>query len=651
MQRSHRRFSRSLSIGTAAALGLSGLFIAPSAFAAGTEAPVTGSDYAKYAPQLLEDDTVQAVGRDASGNLVIVKTAGSSSEVDEFTAANPGVVVQEISGPIEATAANDVVGGAGYYTSINADEGGLCSIGFTAWTPDGDPAVITAGHCAPDGTTPDTYLTLPAGDATGDMDDVELIAPLGTFNFAQYGGVGGGVGAQDKNSIDIGVIDVTNTALNLEPEVSTWEDTADLSTGAIPITAVGKVNPALPIAKSGRTTQYSTAPAANIFITEGYADISGRTVFGFGVYDLDSTQGDSGGAIIQGGTAVGVVSGGAPAEGSARQFVWGSDLTNALSHTGGYTVALTVAAPTLTSPANGGTVERGALITGTGPVSSTISVDAATGEDFEVPTDAAGAFSFPAPAQLGAYAFTLQAAIGFSESPTSSYAVTVVPAPLLAPVITSPANGSSSTTDITAITGTAVPGSTITLTGDVTGTTTTNGAGAWSVEADLSYGLDYSVSVTQAFEGQISPAATTAFNVVPAAAVITTPADGSTFANADAPTSVSGTGIDGATITLIHNGGTAVTTTVVDGVWSFALGASRVGGNTLVVTQSIDGVATVTEAGYTLAAVAVAAVPRDPSLAATGVDLMPAGGLAALLLLAGAAFLAIRKKRFGAVQN
>jgi len=651
MLRSPRRFSRSLSIGTAAALGLSGLFIAPSAFAATTSAPVVGSDFAKYAQQLLTDDVVQAVGRNGAGKLVIVKTPESSSEVDEFTAANPGVIVQEISEPIETTAANDVVGGAGYYTDISATEGGLCSVGFTGWSPTGAPAVITAGHCAPDGATPDTFLTLPAGDATGNDEDVELMAELGTFNFAQYGGVGGTVGNEDTNSIDIGVIDVTNPALNLEPEVTTWENTADLSIGAIPITAVGKVNGALPIAKSGRTTQYSTAPAANIFITEGYAKISGRNVYGFGVFDLESTQGDSGGAIFQGGTAVGVVSGGAEAVGNQRQFVWGSDLTNALTHTGGYTVALTVAAPTLTSPANGGTVERGALITGTGPVSSTISVDAATGADFEVPTDAAGAFSFPAPAQLGAYAFTLQAAIGFSESPTNSYAVTVVPAPLLAPVITSPANGSSSTTNITAITGTAVPGSTITLTGDVTGTTTTTGAGTWSVETDLSYGLDYSVSVTQAFEGQTSPVATSTFNVVPAAAVITTPPNGSTWAAADAPTSISGTGIDGATITLIHNGGAAVTTTVVDGVWSFALGASRVGGNTFVVTQSIDGVATVTEAGYTVVAAAVAAVPGDPTLAATGADLMPAGGIAALLLLAGAAFLAIRKKRFGAVQN
>ena len=651
MQRSHRRFSRSLSIGTAAALGLSGLFIAPSAFAASTEAQVSGSDYAKYAPQLLEDDTVQAVGRDASGNLVIVKTTGASSEVDDFTAANPGVIVQEIGGPIEATAANDVVGGAGYYTDISATEGGLCSVGFTGWSPTGAPAVITAGHCAPDGATPDTFLTLPAGDVTGNDEDVQLIAELGTFNFAQYGGVGGTVGAEDKNSIDIGVIDVTNTALNLEPEVTTWENTADLSIGAIPITAVGKVNPALPIAKSGRTTQYSTAPAANIFITEGYAEISGRNVFGFGVFDLESDHGDSGGAIFQGGTAVGVVSGGADAVGSQRQFVWGSDLTNALSHTGGYTVALTIAAPALTAPANGGDVERGARITGTAPALSTVTINPATGADIVVTADAAGNFSFPAPATLGAYAFTAQAKLGFDTSTTSTFAVTVVPAPLRAPVITSPLNGSSSTTDITAITGTALPGATVTLTGSVTGTDVVDAAGTWSVETDLSYGLDYSVSVTQAFEGQTSPVATTAFNVVPEAAVITTPPNGSTWAAADAPTSISGTGIDGATITLIHNGGAAVTTTVVDGAWTFALGASRVGGNTFVVTQSIDGVATVTEAGYTVVAAAVAAGPSDPSLAATGVDLMPAGGLAALLLLAGAAFLAIRKKRIGTVQN
>jgi len=650
MYRSQRRFTRSVTIGTAAALGLSGLFIAPAAFAApAASTAVTGTDYAVKAQALLSDDAIQAVGKNADGTVVVLTTGGDSAALDEFSTSYPDLVVHEVDSEIETNATNDVVGGAGYYVNVSATTGGSCSIGFTGWSPEGDPAIITAGHCVPDGTTPDTDLTVPAGDAAGEP---ALLAPLGTFGFGQYGGVGGSDGAVgDLDSIDIAVMDVTNDALNLEPAVTDWSNTADLSASTTPITAVGTVDATRDIAKSGRTSGLSEAPAADIFIEAGWAKVSGREVYGFGVWDLQSEPGDSGGAIFQGTTAVGVISGSADATGTNRAYAWGSDLVNGLAHTDGYTVAVELAAPVLTSPTNGGTVERGAAITGTGPASTTIVVDPATGDSFEVTTNAQGVFTFTAPAPLGAYAFTLQSKSGFSLSPTSAYSLVVVPAPLLAPAIVSPANGSSSTADITAITGTAVPGAVITLTGDVTGTAVTSAAGAWSIDADLSYGIGYSVSAIQALEGLVSPAAISTFNVVPTAAVIETPANGAEFANSAAPTTASGTGIDGATITLIQNGGTALTTTVVDGRWSFALSASKVGANTLVVTQTIDGVATVAESGYTLAAAAVAAVPRDPSLAATGVDLMPAGGLAAVLLLAGAAFLAIRKKRIGTVQN
>jgi len=654
MHRSPRRFTRTLTFGTAAALGLSGLLIAPTAFAAsaGTDAAVTGADYQKHAEVLLEDDLIQAVGTDADGNLVIIKTAGESSAVDKLTAANPDVVIEEISKPIEPTAANDVVGGAGYYVQTSATTGGLCSVGFSGFTPAGDPAVITAGHCAGDGAAAVTELTVPAGDVA---DVPAYLADLGTFGFAQWGGVGGTVGGEDTNSTDIGVIDVTNRALNLKPEVTTWANVADLSATTVPITAVGRVDPALAVSKSGRTTQYTTSAAGNVFMLEGYAKVGGRNVFGFGVWDLESTQGDSGGAVIQGSTAVGLVSGGLPAQAGQRQFVWATDLVNGLSKTGGYTVEVQLGAPALTSPATGGNVERGTAITGTGPASTTIIVDPAVGETVEATTDAAGVFSFLAPGTLGAYPFTLQAKSGYSLSPTSAFSVNVIPAPLRAPVITAPLDGSSSTDGVTEITGTAVPGATVTLTGSGvrTGTAvaTANGAGVWRVATDLSYGVGYSVSVTQAFEGQTSPAASTTFNVVPTAAVIGTPADGASFANGEAPTTVSGTGIDGATITLIHNGGTAVTTTVANGRWSFTLGASAVGANTLLVTQSIDGVATLAQSSYTLAAAQVAAVPRDPSLAVTGSDILPIGGLAAVLLLAGAAFLTVRKLRIGTARS
>jgi len=656
MHRSHRRFTRTLTIGTAAAFGLSGLFIAPAAFAAAPDAvaPTSGAEYTAQSKLLLTDDTVQAVGRDANGNVVVVKIAGESSELSAFSDSYSNVVVKEIGGPLESTAATDVVGGAGYFSPTGPTSVASCSVGFSAWSPTGAPAVITAGHCADDGANTETFLSVPALDAAGE--GVAPLAPLGDFGFSQYGGPGNSAGAEDATSTDIAVIDVTNANLDLVPAVSPWTDLTDLSTGAIPITSVGKITPGIPVSKSGRTTGFSTS--SDIDIVDGLARVGDRIVYGFGVNNLEATFGDSGGAVFQGNTAVGLVSG-VSTDTTGPAYMWGTDLQNGLQYTGGYTVALALTAPTLTAPLDGGDVERGTPVNGTGPASSTITITPETGAAWTVPTDANGAFSFIAPNALGEYAFTLSAKKGFDVSPTTSVSVNVVPAPLQAPAITSPEGGSSSTSPVTAIKGTAVPGATVTLTGDVTGTTVANAAGDWSVDADLSYGLDYTVTATQALEGQVSPSATIAFNVVPTAAVITTPADGATFANSEAPTSATGTGITGATITLIQNGGEAKTTTVVDGRWSIALSASQVGGNTLLVTQSIDGIATVTQSGYTLAAPAVAVAPpapttpnvEDPRLANTGTDLLPMGGLAAALLLAGAAFLALRKIRIGSVKN
>jgi hypothetical protein len=664
MHRFHRRFNRSLTIGTAAAFGLSGLFIAPAAFAAtpGADAPVAGSAYAQQAQELLADEAVQAVGRDAAGNVVVVvKTAADSGELKAFTGKYSNVVVHEIGGAIDSSATTDVVGGAGYFSPKTETSGAVCSVGFSGWSPTGAPAVITAGHCTDDGANKETYLTVPSLDAAGGS--IDVTEKLGNFGFSQYGGVGNTIGEQNTDSTDIAVIDVTNDKLDLKPAVSDWSSVAseDLSKSTIAIKAIGSAVAGQPVSKSGRTTGYSTD--ASVDVVDGWAKVSGRLVYGFGTYGLESIEGDSGGAMFQGNTAVGVVSGGYQAEGNEPSFVWGTDLKNALAHTGGYTVAIAISAPVLTAPADGGEVLRGATISGTGPASTKVIVTPTDGAASEVTTDASGNFSFTAPGTLGKYSFSLQAKSGFNKSSTNTYAVNVVAAPLAAPVITSPADGSASNSDITSITGTAVPASKVTLTGDVTGTTTTNSAGAWSIKADLSYGMDYSVSAVQALDGQTSPIATSTFSVVPAAAAIITPANGAEFANDKAPTKITGTGINGAIISVTLNGTKLGTTQVENGAWSLALRGSVDGVNAIVVTQTIAGIATTTESSYTVAAAAVAAVPTpaapaapapgadDPRLAYTGVDMLPAGGLAAALMLAGIAFLAIRKKRIGTIEN
>ncbi|PPF81294.1 hypothetical protein C5B96_10315 [Subtercola sp. Z020] len=667
----------------ATALGLGGLFAAPAAFAsapttAATPAPVSGSAYQEQAAALLTDPSVQAVGRDADGNVVVVKIAGSDSgKLKAFDATYDNVVVKSIGGPLTDYATTDVVGGAGYFSPASATSGAACSIGFSAWSPKGEPAVLSAGHCTNDGKLTDTYLTLPSTDPAGggSGESVDVVGELGTFGFSQYGGPGNSKGAENKDSVDISVIDLTNDALTTLPEVTDWTTASseDLSKSTVKVTSVGSAVAGEPVAKSGRTTGYTDG--VNVDMVDGWALIGGRLVYGFSS-SLVAAEGDSGGAVFQGGKAVGILSGGRPAEGGEPAFLWASDLPNDLAHLDGYTVKLSITAPTLVNPADGGSVERGGTISGTAPVSSTVIVTPKGGDAFEVPTDANGGWSFPAPVDLGTYDFTAQAKVGFNTSSKASLSVKVVAVPLTAPVITNPADGSKVVTALTEVTGTGTPGAKITVKGDVQGTDTVDAAGNWSVPADLSYGTTFSIEVTQSADGQTSPVASSVFSVVPTPAVITSPVNGSTIANADKPTAATGTGITGATISATINGVPAAgTTRVVDGKWSLVLGdAVQVGANDLVVRQTIDQAASIAEITFTVEAAAVTPTPtptptngggsgggnggnggngsgsgsgNDGGLANTGLDVTGFGALAAIMLALGSAFVVTRRRKMG----
>lgn len=669
------RFRRALALGTATAFGLGGLFATP-AFAetSPSDAPVSGKSFETNSLALLAEDGVEAVGRDADGNVVIV-VSEDSAEADDFEATYGNVVVEKIPGGFDALAATDVVGGAGYAAPVGeTGQAGLCSVGFSAWDPNGAPAIVTAGHCTNDGTLGATFLTTPSDDTAGGGTQPSLLSPLGTFGFSQFGGPGNTEGVKNSTSVDIAVIDDINPALDLLPEVTDWTNTTDLSASTTEISSVGTVDLRKPVTKSGRTTGLSTSTGS---LTQGWADVAGRTVKGFGG-DMRVDQGDSGGAVFQGEKAVGIVSGG----NDPGTFIWVADLQAGLGRTGGYTIQLAIDAPVLTSPAEGGDVERGAAISGTGPANTTIVVTPEAGQPFETTTNAAGAWSFDAPTTLGDYSFAVQAKNGFNLSETNTYTVQVVPAPLRAPSITTPADGSTVETSLTEVSGRGTPGATVTVTGDVTGTSVVSPGGSWSVPAELSYG-SYSISATQSVETETSPAMTSDFVVAPVAPSISTPGDGDWFYDVDAPASASGVGIEGATVTLDVNGETVGTYDIaagapIDGAadlvaaaapgdnWEIGLANALVtGSNTISATQTIDGITSAAETvTIDVRASAAPAQPGTPGdapgdspdngddLAVTGadVDLLPVG-IAAWLLIAGGLSIALVRKRRLATQD
>lgn len=591
---------------------------------------------------LAGDDSIQAIGQGEAGKVVLV-TDKAEAELEGAAAdaaAHDNVDVFVVPDRFTAFADTDVVGGAGYFTApADAEAGGLCSVGFTGWNAEGEPAVISAGHCTDDNASDNAALTVPSGDPSGggaaDNSDVALLHPLGVLGASQYGGPGNSAGAEnDPASVDIAAYDVTNDELNLLPEVTDWSNTSDLSASTTPVKAVGTAAVGDTINRSGRTTRPSSG---QVVIEDGWAQISKpgdpsdvRWVHGFGVLGMAATSGDSGGSMVRGETAVGVLSGGGETE-TGELMVWGADLQGGLAQLGGdYTVALDLDEPALTSPEDGGTVGRGDAITGTGPAGGELTITSEGREDQTVDIDGEGNWTFNAVEELGTYEFSLTATRGFDTSDTVDFSVEVA---ATGPAITAPENGSTVVGSVNAISGTGEPGAEVTVAGDASGTATVDGEGNWSVEVNLGPG-EYRVSATQVVDGDESAVTSSSFTVIPDAPVITTPEDGVSYRAATAPEGAEGTGIEDATITVFLNDEEIGETTVENGEWNVAFeDGLQAGDYTLRAVQTVNEQSN--DAGVSFALLEDAAAPGPG-------DDLPRTGIAAMLpyILGGAALLA-----------
>lgn len=708
---------RPLALTAATTLALSGLFLgAPVAFAddsaeaPGQDAPIevlnTRAELDKVGTDMV------AVGQTADGGNVVVVTADSAAsdaEISQIAATEgfPDASVVKVDRTLSAFAEGDVVGGQGYL-SVAPDLPGFlagepdaaawsCSLGFAAFSPAGDPALLSAGHCAfdEDGEPlSDTTLTVPSSeDAAGGTQTAlpATIDLLGTFGFAQFGGADGGLGSNgETTATDISVIDIApDSGWNLVPAVTDWSTAGDslssLADSVIDIKSVAA--PVLgEVSKSGRTTGFTTGTVDGDDILDGWAPIDGHWVRGFSSNTL-AGPGDSGGAVIQGNAAVGLISGGTEATETEEQFTWAASLVTALPQTGGYEVALDLDAPVVTSPTDGAEVQPGTAITGTAPGAEKVTVSGFGADQTVRVVD--GAFSVVGPVELGEQTISVRARTGFSSSETVTLDVKVVPAPLVAPVITSPADGSTVNETVTAISGTGLPTTAITVTDaqtdDVLGTTEVAADGSWTVDGlTLEYG-SHSVVVTQTRtidgEDEVSPEATSSFSVIPVSPAVTSVANGTEFAHNDGPSGLAGSGIDGATVTVKLTGAEPTTAntaalagafaaasgtftaTVEDGAWSVDFGAALESGTyTVSATQAIDGVSSApTDLAFAVLAAPVAggggaapapgeggaAAPGDGGLAATGSDMLVplTAGAIALALLSGGLLLVVRRRQ------
>ncbi|MEV8337578.1 hypothetical protein [Leucobacter sp. NPDC077196] len=652
---------RPVALGAAITIGFGSLFFASPAFAEEVEAP-TDQQQKTQVPDTAPDDAalalekagveVVALGVGADGLPVIIQTEGSESGPDVDAAVSayaadlgaPNATVQTVASAPVAYAANDVVGGAGYLAFEGETPISFCSVGFTAWSPEGDPVLLSAGHCTRDGELSDTGLVLPSvqpavtGGASNTGGTSNGTGILGAFGFSQFGGVGNTEAdpeTPDPEGTDISIIEDIGEDFNLLPEITDWTtaEDDDLAASTIKVKSANLGNPVAgsTVSKSGRTTGYTSGSVGAL--VDGWARISTpegepRWVRGF-ESDVLAAPGDSGGAVFQGESAIGVISGGSPATETLPQFTWTASLKHTLPHIPGYEIALDIDEPVVKTDVSEG-VPSGSDIVVTVP-SNAKELSFGQGEPSDsIPVEGTEV-SFTAPDAPGNYSYTLFAQNGFSQSePVEVNFEVVLAAPTVADVDTTE-------NDVT-LTGTGIPTAEVTVELDGASYTATVGEDRnWSVEvADLAIG-EYTVTASQTFEGDTSADATGNVIVRPTAVGDLSIAGGSSFAAADAPTEISGTGVEGAAINLSLNGtlitdpaaAPAALAEVVDGAWTVDFGGQLpTGTHTVDVSQTVNGVTSVvTTIVFAVEAAPVAPVaPVDPGAPADPANPAAPGG-------------------------
>ena len=547
----------------------------------------------------------------------------------------------------------DFFGGQGYII----DGRTLCSAGFGAFSPAGEPLVLTAGHCAADGTAKQAQIEDPAGaPAASGAGSGAAAGTLGTFGFSQFGGPDNSTVAADGTNVgtDIAVLQGIRRGLDLQPAVTRWDNPAD--PGPTSVKIVGTVAPfqGQPVCRSGRSLGWScgTVDSVGTWVISGPNSLPPdydndlRALNGFDSSTVKSQPGDSGGPWISGNFAVGMHTG-AESEGGVQTRAIATTLEDAARRVpGGVQLQLYLAKPTLAAAANG-TVTAGEPIKGhVGAGSASVVAPNSkvritvkgqkpgqtAGQPLEVPVDASGKWQFPAPSSAGQFKFSAETVNGFSRSGAISLSVDV--SRLAAPAITSPVDGPSLTA-IETIEGTGEAGRTVRLSGDFAGTGLVAADGRWSIKvADQPVFGKISVTAVLTAPGHAdSPSVTRTYSVIPPVPAVSNLRDGKHLRQEALPAGISGTAIDGADVTVAVDGvaigsvqagsGSAgaraalqprVPQNLAGGArWSVPFPAGlATGAHTLTVTQAIDGVASLPAAvAFTVDAPPVAAGTPD----------------------------------------
>ena len=549
---------------------------------------------------LTKNGFIIRTGSLASGPRAIPRMAtmeiqpSSKLTPEQFANQYANVSLRAANGPAESSAAQEILGGMGYGSELAPEVFAVCSVGFAGFNASGAPAAISAGHCTRDGAIRSLRVEKPSSN-----DDFGgLGANLGQFGFSQFGGRNNAATKLSGNYVlgnlgtDVSVINHVNPGYKAQPYLSGWANGKAESRGP-KITGIAKAKLGAKVCKSGRTTGYTcgTVDEVGIFVVGGFKNTSRdlRAIHGFGMKNRNfqlAYEGDSGGGAISGGSAVGITSAIADDDGGRAYF---ADITRALKATPGYSIKLALNTPTFTTVAAASGHEFGTRIHGSlanAPAGTTVRVSAGGKTIANAKVDG-GKFSFTTPARAGNQSFSVQGINGYNKSSTATKNYTlVVPRPKISSLSKAPRGTKAPQT----ISGTGIPKATVTLTraGKPHATTTVSDKGIWSIKSKGSwaYGTS-SVKATQKIGKDTSPATKATFTLIPKAPKITTPKANAKFAYSKAPRTVSGIGVNGATV-KVSAGKNTVKAKVVGNKWkaklTVRLGA---GAHRITATQTI----------------------------------------------------------------
>ena len=643
--------------------------------------------------------TVGATNVPAGTSPALTTAAPGKISPAAFVARYKNVQLEK-SAPITTEASTDYFGGQGYVTDVST----ICSAGFGAYDPTGLPLILTAGHCAEDGISKATTVE-PATASTAGGATIPLPAtrdPLGTFGFSQFGGPGNTAitGTQDTPGnigTDIAVIQGLAAGVTPRPAATTWDNVSNPAPSSVRI--IGTLAPVQgqAVCHSGRTSGWKcgTVDTVGIMLIPGRNSVAPnddndlRAVRAFDSTTVKSAGGDSGGPWISGNFAVGTHTGAETQNGTQLRAI-AATLKDAMATVPNVQLQLFLNPPQLEGNASGATLQPGTTIHGkvaAAPASavapgSSVRLTRDGGAPTDVPVQSDGAWSFALPATEGKYAYTAATVNGFSHSETTAFALTT--SVLTAPAITTPAAVPTASAPAV-IEGTGTPGNTVAVTGAVTGSATVAADGRWSVPFGSGplYGK-LAVSAVQTSPGhEDSPAATAVYLVQPPVPALALSLDGATFRQDALPKTISGTGVEGASVSVSIDGvpldagqgsgpgvggkavagSLALAVLATGGHWSVPFPAGLAAGqHTLTVSQSLDGIASAPlsstfSISAPVAAAAAAAVSPDrsagtPVLASTGAGgLVPAAGAAAAAVLLGAGMLVLGRRRKPAAQG